>query len=215
VTPARPAKEKTMREGTFHEEHNVELTGLERDLFGRLASRHVLDLEKHQATMKETKKKLAEREKELEKQILDESRAAETGTVKRQVECRERLAGVMVVTERLDTGETVSARDATKQELAGEERSKNNRAKEEEPETLGARILREVLKICAKPRAEALLLKALEKGLPNTTPLERKAAVNAALEAGRILEVDGKLVVPEAPPSDDGGIVDDSYAPAH
>jgi hypothetical protein len=202
-----------MRDGTFHEEHDVELTQLERDLYGRLASRHVLDLEKHQATAKETKKKLAEREKELEEQILAESRAAETGIVKRQVECSERLAGVMIVTERLDTGETVNAREATKSELGEADRARNDKAKQVAPEDRDARIRRELLELCAKPRTEALLLRALEKGLPNTTPQERKAAVDAAIEAGALLEHEGKLVTPT--PSEIRGSVNDHETPAH
>ncbi len=107
-----------MRDQSFHEELTVELTEDERNLRGRQAARTTIALEAHQARAKEAKKKLADEEKKLEEGLLEASRAAELGEEKRQVECVEKIDGVMVVTVRTDTQEVLGSRAATKQELA-------------------------------------------------------------------------------------------------
>lgn len=106
-----------MREGTFREEHEIELSEDDRNTRARQAARLHVALEKHEERAKEAKRKLAEEGKKIEDGLREASVAAETGREKRMVNCSERLVGSVVQTVRGDTGEVVSYRAATKQEL--------------------------------------------------------------------------------------------------
>ncbi len=113
-----------MRTEVFHEEHDVVLSEDERNLRGRQAARQAQAIKNAKALIeteteawKERKKSLETREKELTQALYDVSRAAETGVEPRQVPCLEVLRGVMIETVRQDTGESVSTRSATKDEL--------------------------------------------------------------------------------------------------
>lgn len=106
-----------MRTDPFYQELPVQLTEDERNVRGRQAARLEVALQKHLVDAKEAKKKLADREKELEEGILKAARAADSGEEPRQVECREVLRGVVVEVIRCDTNETIDSRPATGEEL--------------------------------------------------------------------------------------------------
>ena len=207
---------------SYTEKLDVELTKDERDLRGRQAARiataikaHKAKTEEEEKTWKERKAKLKSDEETMTSTLYEVSRAAETGKEPREVECREELVGGMVIQVRVDTSETVGSRAATKQEMMPAARATSAAAKDGTPEDRDARIQRKIVEHCAKPRTESLLHKALTKDCPSATPLELTAAISAAVEAGVVVEQDGKLLAVGAPPSDDG-IVDDGYGlPPH
>lgn len=113
-----------MRTETFYEDHEVNLSEEERNLRGRQAARLSLSIKAHKARAEEEeeawklrKKQLKTDEEKLVETLYQVGKAAETGKETRPVACKEVLRGVMVETIREDTGETVGARSATKDEL--------------------------------------------------------------------------------------------------
>lgn len=217
-----------MRTGRFTEKHPVDLTEEERNLRGRQAARLSVAVRAQKERAKETKKKLHEEEIQITESLHSSADAAETGVEEREIECMEVLRGTMVETVRLDTHESVGARPATKEELREHEapvRVPGGGAKRTTaptgytPEEKDAKLLRLIAELCAKPRPESTLLKALAKGVPEATENERRIAIVAAMERAQLVEVDGKLawVAPApssgAPAEPDDGVVDDDYVP--
>lgn len=94
------------------------LTEEEVNQHAREQSRLVSELEKHQAHAKDEKKRLADKEKELEAKIFDKAKIVESRTEVRPVECEQRPNRVRLTMEtiRLDTGEMVHSRPLTDRE---------------------------------------------------------------------------------------------------
>ena len=213
-----------MRVETFHEEHDTPLTEEERNIRGRQAARQSIALTKHDELFETLAEDWRTRKKQLagDRELMVDSirkvaTAAETGKEPRLVECREELVGVMVITIRCDTGETVGSRAATRQEMAPVERAKNEALKHDDPEDFFVRVQTQIAMHCRKARTESALLKALEKDLPNATLKELKAEVTRQIELGRLVEDGGKLTWiggSGAAPAEDDGVVDDDYQPA-
>jgi hypothetical protein len=206
----------------FTETLEVDLTAEERDDRAREASRKSMAIESYKAETKrleddwkETKAERKRGEDERIKELYRVSRASETGKETREVPCVEVIVGVMVEVRRAEGqprgGEFVSARAATKDELRAADKPKG--PKGYTPEEKAEKLRKGIARLCEKGREEKAVLKALGSAVPEATPDECKAAVETEIKAGRLQEVDGKLVAVALPPLKDGGIVPDDYNP--
>lgn len=216
-----------MRTERFKELHPVRLSDEDRRIRYQQSGRQVLAIERQEQKIedeadawKERKKALATELETMQTVARKAAKAAETGEEERWVECEEKLVGAMVLTVRCDNGETVSSRNASKDELHGNDKPKTPGAKLAPPtvEEKSAKIDRLVLDRCAKQFAESAVIKAVLKDAPEATSAEVKARITLLVEAGRLVEGDGKLLAVH-PTATDDGIVDDSYgrdgAPTH
>lgn len=116
-----------MRAEKFWEVHPVVLMVDEVDERAREAAGLLLaikakkaEIELHDEAAKTKKKQLADEEKALTNRAFDLGQVVKSRREPRQVECQETLRGTMIITTRLDTGEEVGSRAATKMELQEE-----------------------------------------------------------------------------------------------
>jgi hypothetical protein len=187
-----------MREGTFTEALEVDLSVEEQALRGRQAARQALAIKAYKAETerleedwKETKKSRKTGEEERVADLYKTSQAAETGREEREVECEEVLVGAMVETRRKGGarhGEHVSARPATKDELVAADRAKEKKAKAMSAEELGAKLRAGIAKLCKSARDKVSIAKNLGKEIREATPKEIDAAIEAEIARGSLIE---------------------------
>lgn len=191
------------------------------------------------AARKAREKELEATGKSLVRALAREARILKAGEEERPVRCEDRIeVGPgnidQVVTYRLDREppEVVGKpRVATKDELKawrahhgipepepvrapGSKKAPEPAAEGSghDPTDIAGALDRALPGICSKGRSETLVYKALEKAVPTSTPLDRKACIARNIEGGRLGEVDGKLLWAPQEPTDDG-IVDNDYRP--
>ncbi len=219
-----------MRTETYDEEHPVALTEEEKRLRASTASRAWPRLAEQEATIITTKEAQKGVIKDLEAEkgktiarAREASRAAHEGHEPRQVKVQQRfMPPNVVITVRLDTGETVHDRAATPDEIRDAEKAAAEAAKPKPmtPEQKSAKLAGALDALDFKPHPLKWILGKLTSACPEATPDEVKAAASAALDDGRLVDDGDKLRRVDGPPMarttpDDGGIVPDDYAPAH